>query len=339
MGDCVEVMKNLYKIRLEQIEYTGHVNCYLLQTCSNSFLLVDTGTRRSSRQLVEALRSTIGRENGISQVILSHMHPDHYGGTRSVLEAYPSKLAYHPEERRIIDSSMRLAGKPDSEFARVYGLSNDSAKAFRQLAKEFRNAAAPADFYLNDGQLIETLAGDWLVVHTPGHSPGHVCLFNKANRVLISGDHVLPNETPNVSYYPLPGYSALEAYVKSLLKIRALSPGLVLPAHGDEFSDGDARISYLLDHHRVRLKEIFELMAHDVNPEDIASRVGWARGDYEELGLLDKWLAILETIAHLEFLSDTGVCRRVNKPRLTYPLVQNDWALVEDKYKEMTGAR
>jgi glyoxylase-like metal-dependent hydrolase (beta-lactamase superfamily II) len=336
MGESAEVMNGLHRLRLDMIRYVGHVNCYLLQTSANSFLLMDTGLKDSSPQLMDALHSTIAGENRISHVTLSHMHPDHYGGTRSVLEAYQSKLAYHPEEKRLIHLASQLARQRDSVFAEEYGISNESARPFQELAEEFRNAPAQSDLSLNDGQVIRATNGEWTVVHTPGHTPGHVCLFDKASRVLLSGDHLLPNETPNVPYYPLPGYRALEAYLKSLLKIRTLSPRLVLPAHGDAFSNAAERISYLLDHHRSRLKEIFELMTHQASPEEIASGVAWSRGKFEQLAVLDKWLAISETISHLEFLCDTGVCRQVNKPRLTYALVQNDWAHVERKYNEMT---
>jgi len=275
MGELVEVMDGVYRIRLEPIEYIGHVNCYLLRRSANSFLLVDTGTRQSGGQLVATLRSIIGRENRIDQVLLSHMHPDHYGGTESVLEAYKANLLYHADELRFIDLNRQLRAQRDFDFAREYGLSIDSARRFQELTGEFLHAPGTADFYPRDGGVIGTLAGEWSVIHTPGHSPGHVCLFNKANRVMISGDHVLPKETPNIPYLPLPGYSALEAYVKSLLKIRNLSPGLLLPAHGDAFSEGEERISYILEHHRARLKEIFELMAGHTSLEAIASGVRW----------------------------------------------------------------
>lgn len=80
-------------------------------------------------------------------------------------------------------------------------------------------------------------------------------------------------------------------------------------------------------------------MTGHVNIERIASGMGWTRGKFDELKVLDKWLAILETVSHVEFLSHTGVCRGVNKPRLEYSLVRNDWARVEGKYRGLlTGS-
>lgn len=332
-------MNGLHRLRLEMIRYVGHVNCYLLQTSANSFLLVDTGIKDSSPQLMNALCSIVPHENKIVRVILSHMHPDHYGGTGSVLATYHSRLVYHAGERSLMDWNRRLTGTQGSEFAGEFGISEESAGLFRRLMEEYRDAPPVADSYLNDGEVVQAVNGEWLIVHTPGHSPGHVCLFNKTVGVLLSGDHLLPKETSNIPYCRLPGYRALELYLKSLLKIRGLSPSLVLPAHGNAFSDSEARISYLLDHHLARLKEMFELMTRYASVEDVASAVGWARGKFEELQVLDKWLAILETISHLEFLSDAGVCRRVNEPRLRYALVQNDWPRVERKFREIITGR
>jgi len=173
------------------------------------------------------------------------------------------------------------------------------------------------------------------VVHTPGHTPGHVCLFGPEDGTLISGDHILPGETPNVAYYPIGGYGALRSYFASLRTVSKLAPRRALPAHGDVIKDVRARLEGLFVHHRERLLEVLGALPGSSRAViEVTSSVRWSRGPYESLGHFDKWLAILETIAHLEFLVECGIVQRGSGRVRSYRLTNRDWSAVD---KVMTG--
>jgi glyoxylase-like metal-dependent hydrolase (beta-lactamase superfamily II) len=81
----------------------------------------------------------------------------------------------------------------------------------------------------------------WEVIHTPGHPPGHVCLWSAADRILPSGDHLLPAITSPVTFERGFERDPMSSYLDSLQRVAALAPALVLPGHGDPFPDGSGR--------------------------------------------------------------------------------------------------
>jgi glyoxylase-like metal-dependent hydrolase (beta-lactamase superfamily II) len=159
-----------------------------------------------------------------------------------------------------------------------------------------------------------TLAGrEWTVVHTPGHTGDHVCLYDPEERLLISGDHVLPTITPHV-----PGLSPLAdplgSYLASLEGLKDLGPvDRVLPAHGRPFEDLPGRIDAIVAHHAerlVRLREIGLLIGR-------GSVVEFSQHLFREA----MWgmMAESETYAHLEYMRIRGDAERVNESgRATY---------------------
>jgi len=117
-------------------------------------------------------------------------------------------------------------------------------------------APTPPDVTLNGGE--EVTAGDFTfrVLWTPGHSPGHICLYEPARKVLLSGDHILPGITPNVGLHPQSGTDPLGDYLRSLKEIRKMDISLVLPGHEEPFADVGKRIGELIRHHQQRNSNI-----------------------------------------------------------------------------------
>jgi len=118
---------------------------------------------------------------------------------------------------------------------------------------------------------------------TPGHTPGHLCVYDENEKVLFSGDHLLWNITPNVSYYD--GNSdPLREYIESLRKVRELNVELVLPAHRDTYFEHRKRIEELTEHHKERLNKIVDILRKkSLTAYEIARGVKWKSSSFDEL--------------------------------------------------------
>ena len=141
---------------------------------------------------------------------------------------------------------------------------------------------------------------------TPGHSPGHVCLFEPAGGVLFAGDHILPELSPNIGLHPQSTPDPLHDYLAGLRRMAALEPRQVLPAHGRPFADIASRVDALTSHHQRRLEQIVEILGKE---EKTGWRVAldlWGRRE----NLYEKRLALQEGLAHLQALAVEG---RVSK--------------------------
>jgi len=98
-----------------------------------------------------------------------------------------------------------------------------------------------------------------MVIETPGHSPGHCCLYEPNKRILFSGDHLLREITPNVSLWS-EEVDVLNLYLTNLKRFTELEVKVVLPGHGDPFSEFEKRIYELERHHAERCDEILNLV-------------------------------------------------------------------------------
>lgn len=141
--------------------------------------LVDTGFRGSAARLLGALRLAGRRADEIERVLITHYHPDHIGGLPELQRLLPAKAAIHAIEAQIVTGS---AGPPPP-FANA---------ALRVASRAVRGRAFPhvpvrIDEWLRDGDEIPVLGG-MRVVHTPGHTPGHIALYFPQMALLIAGD-------------------------------------------------------------------------------------------------------------------------------------------------------
>ena len=164
--------------------------------------------------------------------------------------------------------------------------------------------------------MIATGKYDLDVIWTPGHSPGHICLYEPRNRLLFSGDHILPIITPNISYRVQCGDNPLGDYINALRKLQNVPVAQVLPAHEEPFTGLRERIRGIIDHHGRRKEEIRNIMAgQPLSAYEISLQVAWdMQGlSWEKLPPLHKRGAVTETIAHLEHMRWEGEVTRIAK--------------------------
>lgn len=153
-------------------------------------------------------------------------------------------------------------------IGRDHGLDDVDRAAMEHAFGGFRSliTGVPEILALADGQRL----GEWEVLWTPGHDPGHVCLWRARDGVLLCGDLLLPGFTPNIQ--PAPGHAdTLQEFFDSLERVAGLPVTMVLPAHGAAYADAAARARELRAHHRERLRRINDLIADRARPvEEIA---------------------------------------------------------------------
>jgi len=291
----------------------GHVNTYLVRT-DDGYLLVDCGwdTADTLRALEGHLRALDVRFPDVRHLVVTHIHPDHYGLAGRLREITSADLSFHRLERLYIESRyadaddllaemrewLRLNGTPQNELDQL----NRGSTSMME-----RVQIAYPDRTLDGGEEIPCGRYTFKVIWTPGHAAGHICLYDGGNKVLLSGDHVLPRITPSVGLHVRTQGNPLADYLDSLRLIGRLQAELVLPGHGEPFRGLPERTAELLAHHQRRLDEIVHLLrpgeAEARTGFDIARQMRWgSRRAWDDLSGFERRLAVTETLAHVELL-------------------------------------
>lgn len=319
------VAPGIYRLRIPMPDALAYTDAYAVRA-GKGWVLFDTGM--DTPGAFEVLQTQAKEDGidlrGISLIVLSHTHNDHYGLAARLKDVSGATLAFHPAEdalirQRYINGAAYF--KEWSQQLRDNGMPEEMLPS-AQPARARGPAAQPpailfADRAINDGEIIA--AGDFnlQVYWTPGHSPGHVCLYEPRNRILFAGDHILSTTIPNVSY-PQPVEDPLGKYLASLRRLAALDVRLTLPAHENTITDLPGRVAEIVRYRERRLEAIMKVLQEGPRtPYETAARIPWLikkEGDpgtaYKDLAIWDKRLALGETTSHLELLRGEGKVRR-----------------------------
>ena len=180
-------------------------------------------------------------------------------------------------------------------------------------ARQFVVPVEP-DQVLWGGELLDFGLYRFEVLWTPGHSPGHVCFLERTQRVILTGDHVLPTITPNVSLHPQQMGNPLGDYLASLQRLEPLEVDDVLPAHEHEFKDLGHRLQEIVAHHDERLDEMVAIIGSEAKTGyEVASSVVWATGTFDTFSHWMRRAALSETLAHLEYAVQEGRLRQLRE--------------------------
>lgn len=299
----MEVVPNIFLVKLPLPFRLDHVNCYLLKG-KNGWSIIDAGLNYPpSTGIWEKTFKDLGlKYSDIEGIYLTHLHPDHYGasGWLQVLTGAPVYMnrteSINVEQiwkkgRTIVP----VVGELFKENGMPPSLISDVLDSMVEIWKAIQ--PHPTISLLPEGEKIELSGRLFEVIHTPGHSDGHISFFNEDEGILISGDHLLPKISSNVSLWPTSHPNPLELFMNSLEKTGEMPVKLVLPAHGPYFTNCSGRVDELLAHHRERLARIEEMTGNGASAYQICVKLFGT-----DLTLHEIRFALMETLAHLAYL-------------------------------------
>jgi glyoxylase-like metal-dependent hydrolase (beta-lactamase superfamily II) len=319
----MEITSGIHQIKIpipdNPLEY---INCYLVKGI-DSWFMIDSGwyTEKAFDILLENLTDRKISLNDISTIIITHVHPDHFGLAGRIKQKNPqTKILMHQWEASLIEP--RFLKSSDLKKRMIHMLKSHGVPPVDSTALETAYLPSISSFkvafpdqLLYGGEIISTGIYDLEVIWTPGHSPGHICLLEPVNKLLFSGDHVLDSITPNISFTVLSGDNPLGSYLYALNKIRNHPVAQVLPGHGSIMTDLPGRIDRIFEHHLNRKTEILNTIEKEPhNAWEISSRITWdTTADWKDFSPIYMHSAVSETVAHLELLRCEGKVDRIYK--------------------------
>jgi glyoxylase-like metal-dependent hydrolase (beta-lactamase superfamily II) len=292
------------------------INVYLIDCGDGSWALVDTGVAlpASRDAFAGALRELGIAPAAVTHLLATHHHPDHFGASGAYRSEVDGTVHIHPAELERIEYTLSAGSEDMLAHSRRHGMSipaavSDAPKPMQVWAGTFQ-PTTDVQHLLSDGEILEIGRRRLRVVWTPGHTPGHCCFLDLTDRVLFVGDHLLPRITPHVGVYATGPQNPLADFVASQEKVAALDVALVCPAHGAVFSDHRHRAQQLIAHHDVRAREMWNILQGGPATAYAVARSAFRWVFESDADRFQAGAAVMETIAHLEFLRGRGAVRR-----------------------------
>lgn len=280
----------------------AYVIVYVFETPAGP-VLIDAGwnTAEGWAALTAGLRALGFAPHQVHGVLVTHFHPDHYGLAPRIRSASGAWVGIHHQD------AARLAGQPARlqqstlRWLRLCGVPPGALESVYQHPSD--GTSDGPDRLLSHGELVRLGERALRVIWTPGHSPGHICLYEPSDRLLFTGDHVLPRITATVGRHPLNPGNPLADYLASLERVRQLDVSLACPAHEHQFGNLSPRLGEIHQHHRDRLATTLELVREFPGQTTwvIAQQMQWSR-PWGDIDNRMRWAAVAETLAHLEYL-------------------------------------
>ena len=249
-----------------------HTNCYLIYT-SQQLLVIDPGSPYEDEQsaLAETVAELLREGRRLSGVLLTHVHPDHVGGVNAL----------------------------KANFGGVKVLAHS------------RTAEALPDIQVDTNLVDEDTLGlkgdpriNLLVMHTPGHARGHLCLYEERTGTLISGDNIVGLGSVLID----PPEGNMRDYLHSLTRMRALpNLSVIFGGHGPAIANPYAKLDEYIEHRLDREQKILQAVRDGATtPKDIVTVV------YTDVSPKAHAMAERAVLAHLEKLVEDGLVRKTS---------------------------
>jgi glyoxylase-like metal-dependent hydrolase (beta-lactamase superfamily II) len=318
-----EVQPNIYLI---EVPLPGNplkcLNSYLIKGKKRN-LLIDTGFNREEckKAMLEGLES-LNVKLGETEIFVTHMHVDH-SGLIPVLANDLTKVYCSNIDAHLINCCVpNCTGTSEylNEMQKLllmhgFPLGEAYQAIYEHPAREHNMGRVQLFHIFRENELLQVGDYKFKCVGTPGHSPGHMCLYEINKKFLISGDHILDEIIPTVKFTK---WSAdpLGNYLNSLDKIAKMDLSFALPAHGNIINNVNARVNELKQHHEIRLNEVLSIVGNKsrVNAYQVASKITWdvEYTSWEQLPVLLKYFAGCVAASYLIYLWNKNMVRKID---------------------------
>lgn len=304
-----EILQDWFRIQIPLPESPlKYLNSYVIRG-RERHLVIDTGlNRKECLEAMEAGLGQLGLDLERTDFFITHLHADHFALASRLVREKGAVYLGGPD-RAIAESQGNW--KRIFSHASLNGFPEKELRAALQShpALKYGSWGVPSLTTVNDGDTLEI--GDYLLrcVTTPGHSRGHTCLYEPSKKVLVAGDHILVDITPNIQCWTSQD-DPLRNYLLSLDKVCDLDVALVLPGHRRLFRDHGKRIQELKTHHQERADEVLAILRQGpMNAFQVAAEMTWdlQYSSWDLFPLMQKWFATGEAIAHLRYLEEKGL--------------------------------
>ncbi|MEW6209492.1 MAG: MBL fold metallo-hydrolase [Acidobacteriota bacterium] len=291
----------IHRISVPTPFYVGPVNVYLID--EEPLTLIDAGPRTD--EAIDALRSGLARLgrrlSDIKRIIVTHAHADHYGLTRLIREESGAQVFVHSWDARAVadDEDYGEYKKLLSEAGVPHDVLERMEKGWQQIT-DYADAVSDVDLLEDEEEIVfehESLK----VLHTPGHTPGSICLVRASDRTVFASDTVLKNITPNPVLNPDPvnrskRFQSLGEYLVSLARLRSIGPTLLKGGHGEDVTDFEEHFNRMYYFHRTRQNNLLGLV-----PRSGGTAWGLSLLLFPDATSYHRFLALSETAAHLDY--------------------------------------
>jgi glyoxylase-like metal-dependent hydrolase (beta-lactamase superfamily II) len=289
----------------------GYSLSYVLRDEAGELHVVDPGwdSDENWSALESALASFGMSLTNVATIVATHLHPDHLGMAQRLRKATGAKLVMHEIEHR---AAVDVAGRSHSaddlvQQLEAWGVPTSRRREISLPSLEAGEHPIPTpDLVVRDGDLLEMNGSRLRVLHTPGHTTGHICLIEDTRSLVLTGDLILPTTYAGLGLGGESATNPLVDYLDSLDRVAVYDHYQVLPGHGYRFTGLAQRCQQSKEHHLRRSREVAAVLSRSADSSvwDIASQLTWGSG-WQNLRGFRRYSALAQTAMHRHFVQAT----------------------------------
>ncbi len=321
MKTLEEVLSGVYRMTITlPFRGTEYLNIYILKDEVPTVIDTGIGDQMSVEKLITGLKTVGFDASDNKYVITTHEHIEHFGGNKDVKDEFRAEVFAHRVAAETIEGFHEAILELGKLVDRIEIPQWDKERMKLMMRFNLMIKTAAVDHKLEDGDVISLGSRELKVVYTPGHSLGHICLYDEEQRILFTGDHVLGEGTPFVGsgfggiFHGLNAgrkwwfEGDMDLYMKSLEKVLKLKVDVMLPAHGPISTKPHERIKETLERKRQREKMLLEVLQR--GRKDLDSIVRELYGEAS-----DEYIVRGATLGYLDKLVKEGKVRPIMEER------------------------